>query len=80
MFVHCQSWAIQNGLIYSKPGNPVFLRLIKRISNYRSRNYLGISPLCPTGPNCFGIEVAAEQSEINIVKGVFQQLTPTLFQ
>lgn len=74
----CQPWAIQNGLIYSKPGNPIFLRLIKRIANYRSRKYLGISPLCPTGPNCFGIEVAADQSALNIVKGVFQPLTPTL--
>ena len=74
----CQPWAIQNGLIFSKPGNPIFLHLIKRIANYRSRNYLGISPLCPTGLNCFGIEVAAEESPMNIVKGVFQPLTPTL--
>ena len=28
----CQPWAIQNGLIYSKPGNPIFLRVIERIA------------------------------------------------
>lgn len=74
----CQPWAIQNGLLYSKPRNPIFLRVIERISAYRSRQYYGSSPLCPTGPNCFGVEVAAEQSDINIVKGIFQPLTPTL--
>ena len=25
----CQPWAIQNGLIYSRPKNPIFLRLIE---------------------------------------------------
>ena len=34
--------------------------------------------MCPTGPNCFGVEVAVEQSDINIVKALFQPLTPTL--
>ena len=70
----CQPWAIQNGLVYSKPGNPIFLRVIERISAYRGRQYYGSSPLCPTGPNCFGVEVAAEQSGMNIVKGVFNLL------
>ena len=74
----CQPWAIQNGLIYSKPGNPIFLRVIDRILTYRKRGYYGISPLCPTGPNCFGVEVAAEDSGLNIIKGIFQPLTPTL--
>ena len=74
----CQPWAIQNGLLYSKPGNPIFLRVIERIAAYRSQQYYGISPLSPTGPNCFGVEVAAEESGINIVKGIFQPLTPTL--
>ena len=74
----CQPWAIQNGLIYSKPGNPIFLRLIKRIAAHRNNQYYGSSPLCPTGPNCFGMEVAAEESNMNIVKGTFQPLTPTL--
>ena len=74
----CQPWAIQNGLIYSRPKNPIFLRLIERIFAYRARQYYGTSPLCPTGPNCFGIEVAAEDSGMKIVKGVFQSLTPTL--
>ena len=45
---------------------------------YRKRGYYGISPLCPTGPNCFGVEVAAEDSGMNIIKGIFQPLTPTL--
>ena len=74
----CQPWAIQNGLIYSRPKNPIFLRLIERIFAYRARQYYGTSPLCPTGSNCFGIEVAAEDSGMKIVKGVFQPLTPTL--
>ena len=74
----CQPWAIQNGLIYSKPGNPIFLRLINRIAAHRSNQYYGSSPLCPTGPNCFGMEVAAEEISMNIVKGTFQPLTPTL--
>ena len=74
----CQPWAIQNGLIYSKPRNPIFLRVIERIANHRNNQYFGVSPLCPTGPNCFGVEVAAEESGMNIVKGIFQPLTPTL--
>ena len=73
----CQPWAVQNGLIYSKPRNPIFLRVIERISANRKRNYYGTSPLCPTGPNCFGIEVASDVSEMNITKGFFQPLTPT---
>ena len=74
----CQPWAMQNGLIYSKPKNPIFLRVIEKISSHRRSHYYGISPLCPTGPNCFGVEVAAEESDMNIVKGIFQPLTPTL--
>lgn len=74
----CQPWAIQNGLMYSKPGNPIFMRAIERIADHRKQQYYGISPLCPTGPNCFGIEVAAEDSDMNLVKGVFQPLTPSL--
>ena len=77
--VQCQPWAIQNGLFYSKPRNPILLRVINRIAAHRKRRkYYGVSPLCPTGPNCFGIEVAAEGSSMNIVKGVFQPLTPSL--
>lgn len=75
---NCQPWAIQNGLMYSKPGNPIFLRTIERIISNRKRHYYGISPLCPTGPNCFGVEIASDESEMNIVKGVFQPLTPSL--
>lgn len=70
----CQPWAIQNGLVYSKPRNPIFLRLIQRISDHRTRHYYGIYSLCPTGPNCFGVEVASEISEMNIVKGFFSPL------
>ena len=73
----CQPWAIQNGLLYSKPRNPIFLRVIERISAYRDKRYYGISPLCPTGPNCLGMEVAAEESGMNMIKGIFQPLTPT---
>ena len=74
----CQPWAIQNGLIYSKPNNPIFLRVIERIAAHRDRRYYGISALCPTGPNCFGVEVAVEESSMSIVKGFFQPLTPAL--
>ena len=74
----CQPWAIQNGLFYTKPGNPILLRVIERIAANRNQQYYGISPLCPTGPICFGMEVAAEESGMNIVKGFFQPLTPTL--
>ena len=73
----CEPWAIQNGLFYSKPGNPILLRVIKRISDHFHRRYYGHSPLSPTGPNCFGIEVASGDSNLNIVKGFFQPLTPT---
>ena len=76
--VQCQPWAIQNGLFYTKPKNPILLRAIERIAAHRSRRYYGVSPLCPTGPNCFGMAVAAEESSMNIVKGTFQPLTPSL--
>ena len=74
----CQPWAIQNGLIYSKPRNPIFLRTIDRILSYAKKKYYGLSPLCPTGPNCFGIEVASEQSELSIIRGLFLPLTPSM--
>ena len=74
----CQPWAIQNGLIYSKPGNPIFLRVINRIAAYRNRVIMVSLHCVQRGPNCFGMEVAAEESSMNIVKGIFQPLTPTL--
>tara|TARA_B100000674_G_C37596957_1_gene803473 strand:+ start:39 stop:773 length:735 start_codon:yes stop_codon:yes gene_type:complete len=74
----CKPWSVQNGLIYSKPGNPIFSRAIERIVANKKSRYYGSSALCPTGPNCFGKEVAAEESSMKIVYGVFQPLTPTL--
>ena len=63
---------------YSKPGNPIFYVLSSGLLLTGNRNYYGTSPLSPTGPNCLGVEVAAEESGMNIVKGLFQPLTPTL--
>ena len=74
----CEPWAIQNGLIYTKPGNPLFSRVIRRICGHAARRYYGASALCPTGPNCFGREFAADDTELRVVKGLFMPVTPTL--
>ena len=72
----CQPWAIQNGLVYSKPGNPIFLRVIERIANHRSMNIMASLRCALQAQIALGKEVAAEESKINIIKGIFKPLTP----
>ena len=41
---NCQPWAIQNGLMYSKPKNPVFLRAINRVIANRGAAIMVLLP------------------------------------
>jgi hypothetical protein len=71
----CAPWAIQNGLIYSKPQNIVIAKVIEAVCiNYRDRFY-GQSPLDPTGPNLFGRIIAYHSHEMNTIFGEFRPLT-----
>lgn len=72
----CEPWAIQNGLIYAKPGLALFRRTIERICSHVEEGYLGRTPLCPTGPNLFGAELAQEREPLQIIKGDFMPVTP----
>ena len=74
----CAPWAIQNGLIYSKPENQIFYSAIDAIcANYKN-SYYGKSALDPTGPNLFGKAVACNEVNNNIYFGEFRPITADL--
>lgn len=74
----CAPWAVQNGLIYTKPRNSIMAKAIEEIcNNYRNRFY-GQSPLDPTGPNLLGRLIASHSNVENSIFGEFRPLTPDL--
>ena len=38
-----QPWKVQNSLMYSKPGSPIFIRAIDRLFRHPEKQYYGIS-------------------------------------
>lgn len=72
------SWACQNGIIYSKPSNPIFLECINLIVKHCKNEYYGAGGLYPTGPSVLGKAVALHsESASTIMFGDFLFLTPS---
>ncbi len=55
-------WAVCNGLIAAQPGNAVFRRAIKMISDNAEKRFYGQWSLEPTGPYLFGRALAQMQA------------------
>lgn len=75
------NYAIQNGFLYSKEKNEVFLKSIQTIVENCKKQFYGFTPLDITGPILFGKKVAEENFYENNKKGefgVFKYLTPEL--
>lgn len=51
-------WQLANGLIYAKPGHPVFGILINKIVEHCEEEYYGRRTLSVTGPELFGWALA----------------------
>lgn len=51
-------WQLANGLIYAKPGHPVFQVAINKIITHVGERYYGKRTLSVTGPELFGAAVA----------------------
>ena len=73
------NYAIQNGFIYSKEKNDVFVKCIDAIVENCKNKFYGFTPLDVTGPVLLGKYVAEENFYTNNKKGefgTFQYLTP----
>tara|TARA_Y100001968_G_C19412386_1_gene747051 strand:- start:832 stop:1575 length:744 start_codon:yes stop_codon:yes gene_type:complete len=65
-----------NGLIYSKPSNPILLTAIDLIVNNCRSKFYGTDSMSPTGPGILGRAVAINGKTENHYDGQFIQLTP----
>lgn len=70
------SWAVNGGVIFSKPNNPIFKTAIDTVVKHCLDEYYGITPLCPTGPTVLGHAIAMHGVNPNAVIGDLQILTP----
>lgn len=61
------SWATSNALIYAKAGCEVLERAVNRVVHHYKTQYIGVSPLEPTGPYMFG-RVLAETENWKSIK------------
>jgi len=71
------SWACNNGIIFSRPNNPVFRDAIEIVIENCKNEYYGITPLCPTGPNVLGQAFARQKASPNMIFGDLTMLTPS---
>ena len=51
-------WIVSNSIIAAPKGAGVFANCIRKIAAHVRDGYYGSTPLCPTGPNLFGRELA----------------------
>jgi len=65
-----------NGLIYSKPNNPVLRKAIELVVGNCKSNYYGSDSMSPTGPGVFGRSIAIVGKSDKYYDGHFMQLTP----
>ena len=63
------SWAVCNGIFYSKPKSPILDYAIDLILQNCAEKWYGRTPLCPTGPALFGEAIAAKNRGQNIIIG-----------
>lgn len=62
-------WIVSNSIIAAPKKMNVFERCIKKIVEHVRQGYYGTNPLCPTGPNLFGFELANSTPLEQIVSG-----------
>lgn len=70
------SFACYNGIIYAKAGSLILADTIADICRHVEQEYYGRTMLYPTGPVCFGKNVAQHGMNLNMVIGTFMPLTP----
>ncbi len=63
------SWAVSNGIIWSKPSNKVLETSINEIVRNCLEKWYGKNPLYPTGPVLFGESIAKSSRNLNIIFG-----------
>ena len=56
--VTCTTWAVQNSVFFSVPGNPVLATAVTEIIRNVHERYYGVTPVHPTGPSVLGKAVA----------------------
>ncbi len=67
---------VMNGLIYSKPKNPILKKAIELVVENCNLQYYGSDSMCPTGPGVLGRAVAIVGKSNKDYDGQFIQLTP----
>ncbi len=65
-----------NGIIYSKPSNPVLKIAIDLVVKNCKSKYYGFDSMSPTGPGVFGRAIAINGKGESYYDGQFLQLTP----
>tara|TARA_Y100001968_G_C19319340_1_gene698396 strand:- start:112 stop:858 length:747 start_codon:yes stop_codon:yes gene_type:complete len=63
------SWAVCNGLFWTKKKNKIMSRCIEKIIENCKSNWYGRTPLCPTGPSLLGESIVFENRKQNILFG-----------
>tara|TARA_E500000331_G_C17116786_1_gene652091 strand:+ start:98 stop:835 length:738 start_codon:yes stop_codon:yes gene_type:complete len=63
------SWAVSNGIIWSKPKNNIFRQCIDDVIRNCREKWYGKNPLYPTGPVLFGEAIAKRSRNYNILIG-----------
>lgn len=70
------SYGCNNAIIYARAGSPVLAQTIETCYSNIQREHYGKNPLYPTGPACLGRAVAQHDEDLQIILGVFTDLTP----
>ena len=63
------SWAVCNGIIWSRSKNIIHYKSIEKIIRNCRTNWYGRTPLCPSGPALFGEAIAENNREQKIIYG-----------
>ncbi|WP_320675442.1 glycosyltransferase family 32 protein [Prochlorococcus sp. MIT 1341] len=63
------SWAVSNGIIWSKPKNGILENAINDVVRNCKEKWYGENPLYPTGPVLFGECIAKSSRNLNIIYG-----------
>ena len=67
----------QNGLFFARSEHPLLEDVIQQIVHNCQKNYYGLNPLSPTGPNLFGSKIVNYTPAKKVFYGYFMPLTPS---
>lgn len=70
------AYGCNNAIIYARAGSPVLAQTIETCYRNIQAEHYGKNPLYPTGPACLGRAVAQHDEQLQIIMGVFTDLTP----